>query len=140
MMPSKHVLVVDDDSVLAAFIAETLVESQPGCSVSVARSGEEALERLYQGPVDVLVTDLRMSGIDGLALIRWARAFHPDVPAILMTADRRSELALRARSCGAWRTVFKSSGFTERLECAVRDALCASQARRIAGSGNDGKL
>lgn len=140
MNPIKHVLVVDDDSDLAAFIAETLVGADPGCCVSVARSGEEALEKLYQGPVDVLVTDLRMSGIDGLALIRWARAFHPDVPAILMTGDERRELAVRARSCRAWRTVFKSSGFTERLEQAVRDALRAPQARRAAGSGNDGRV
>ena len=129
MMMRKHVLIVDDDASLASFVVETLSWASEDYRLSVARSGEEALERLHRGPVDLVITDLWMPGIDGLMLIRWLRAFRPRTPAILMTGDTRRDVRVRARRCGAWRTVPKSGDFLRQLERAVRDALAASGGR-----------
>lgn len=124
-MIQKHVLIVDDDPDLISFLADTMSASIEDCRISVARSGEEALERLEESPVDVLVTDLYMSGITGLALIRWVKAFHPSTRAILMTGDGRKVLAAEARSCGAWRTILKSLDLPNLIQEAVRNALSA---------------
>lgn len=125
----KHVLIVDDDSDLASFVVETLSWASENYRISVARSGEEALEQLHRGPVDLVITDLRMPGIDGLMLIRWLRAFRPRTPAILMTGDTRRDVEVKARHCGAWRMIPKSGDFPRQLERAAREALAASGGR-----------
>jgi signal transduction histidine kinase/CheY-like chemotaxis protein len=62
-----RVLVVDDESDITDVIAEIL--ARQGLEVSVARDGAEALERLEQQQVDLVVTDLRMPGMDGAGLL-----------------------------------------------------------------------
>jgi two-component system response regulator GlrR len=121
----RHLLIVDDDADLARFLAEILGSCDQDYLISVARSGEEALEQLHESAVDLLITDLRMSGVDGLALIRWLRAFYPGTPAILMTGDSRKSVAAQARACGAFRTIRKSLDLPSVVERAVRDSLSA---------------
>ncbi len=58
----------------------------PHCSVEVASSGEEALNKLTYGSYSLLITDLRMSGISGFTLLETARSLHPNIGVILMTA------------------------------------------------------
>jgi PAS domain S-box-containing protein len=81
---AARVLVVDDDDIVRDVVAEQLKEL--GFAVSVASSGIEAMAVLAEpATVDVLVTDLSMPGMDGLALIRGAQARMPGLPAILLT-------------------------------------------------------
>jgi len=82
-MPAR-VLLVDDEALLREMLTELLVEA--GFAVRAAAGADEALAMLAAGePVDVLLTDLSMPGMDGLALIRAARQCRPGLPAILLT-------------------------------------------------------
>ena len=79
-----HVLLVDDEPLLREVLSEFLEEW--GFEVRVANGGLEALAVLDEGAaVDVLVTDLSMPGMDGVALIRAAQQRRPGLPAILLT-------------------------------------------------------
>ena len=134
-MSRRHILIVDDDRELTSFLTEILCQCDEGYRITVSHSGEEALEKLEAMSVNVLVTDLRMPGLDGLALIRWARTFHPDTPAILMTGDGHEDVPAQARACGAWKTVRKSLDLPARLGQAVRDSLSARNAEEQGPTG-----
>jgi PAS domain S-box-containing protein len=93
----ERVLVVDDEE----FILETTREAlrDAGYRVLTARNGDEALRQVDEhDDVEVVITDLRMPNMDGLALIRTLRARHPNLPIIAASgmADGRSENALQA--------------------------------------------
>src|SRR5512134_762591 len=79
----KHLLLVDDESALREAIAERL--SDHGFLVEQAASGEEALERLADFAFDIVVTDLRLPGVDGRHVIEAARDRYPDIIPIVIT-------------------------------------------------------
>ena len=79
-----EILLVDDDPDLLQLI--TLRLSSAGYRVSTAASGEEALGKLAARRPDVVITDLRMDGMDGLALFDRIRSDAPSLPVILLTA------------------------------------------------------
>jgi CheY-like chemotaxis protein len=79
----KAVLFVDDHQVLARLSCEIL-EMQGYRAVS-AYSAREALEKFEQQPFDILVTDFRMDGMDGLELARQVHAKDPKIPVIIVT-------------------------------------------------------
>ncbi|MDO9709128.1 ATP-binding protein [Paracraurococcus lichenis] len=77
-------LLVDDERPVREAVASALRDF--GCRVLTAESGEAALPLLRdEARIDVLVTDLAMPGMNGVALIRAARQAHPDLPALLLT-------------------------------------------------------
>ena len=84
MTTQAEILLVDDDPDLLQLI--TLRLSSAGYRVSTASSGEEALGKLAARRPDVVITDLRMDGMDGLALFDRIRADTPSLPVILLTA------------------------------------------------------
>ena len=128
-MTEKKILIVDDDRELTSFLAEILGQRDEDCRVSVAYSGEEAMKRFEETSVDVLVTDLRMPGIDGLALMRWVSSFHPETPMILMTGDGQRDVLAQARSSGASKALPKSLDLPALLEKAIGEVLAASSSR-----------
>ncbi len=80
----RRILIVDDEPLVREIIAEGLEEA--GLAVRSASTAADALELLAAGePVDLLVTDLSMPGMDGLALLREAQRRCPTLPAILLT-------------------------------------------------------
>jgi CheY-like chemotaxis protein len=84
---------VDDDPLVLELLAGQL--DAAGFSVVVAASGAEALGLLAAGErIDVLVTDLAMPGMDGLALIREAQKCMPGLPAVLLTGYAGEGVAL----------------------------------------------
>lgn len=85
-MTIRHILVVDDEPKLAFFLGKALESSNQECRVNVANSGEQALEIAAKSPVDLLITDLRMPGINGLELMRQIRKHNRAARLILMTA------------------------------------------------------
>jgi two-component system response regulator GlrR len=80
----RRILVVDDDANLLRLLALRL--EKEGFEVIEAASGEEALARLSAQVPDLIVTDMRMGGMDGLALFEAANRKHPSLPVILLTA------------------------------------------------------
>jgi DNA-binding NtrC family response regulator len=94
-----RILIADDEPKLAALVAESL--ELDGHAVVRAGGGKEALARLAAEGADVVVTDLKMPEVDGLAVLRAARAL-PDPPeVVLMTAFATAQSAVEAMKAGA---------------------------------------
>ena len=68
-MTASHVLIVDDDPALLQALPETLRLRMSGVTVDTADSAAAALERIAAREYDAIVTDIRMPGMDGLALL-----------------------------------------------------------------------
>jgi len=94
-----RVLVADDEPKLGRFVAEML--ELDGHEVVRAGGGREAIARLEAAAFDVVVTDLRMPDVDGIAVLRAARARVPPPEVVLMTAYGTAESAVEAMKAGA---------------------------------------
>jgi CheY-like chemotaxis protein len=98
-----HVLVVDDDKTVRSSLRDALVTG--GVRVSVAASAQEALERVAAEPVDLVLADVRMHGMDGLELLRRLRARtgtgRPAACVVLMTAYHDPAVGIAAEREGA---------------------------------------
>ena len=107
MMNAQHILIVDDDSMVALSLSKMLKHSNENYDVSVAHSGEEALNVLNVWPVDLLITDLCMPGISGLELIRQTQTFSPQTRTILITAYGDGSVEAEARRLSVYRYIAK---------------------------------
>ncbi|MEQ1501578.1 MAG: sigma-54 dependent transcriptional regulator [Myxococcota bacterium] len=114
-----RVLVVDDHAASAESLAEALTEL--GYEADFATSGRQALAKLQEAPADVVVTDLRMEGMDGLALMAAIRDVDPHLPVILVTAYATIDRAVEATRSGAFAFLTKPLKVPE-LEVQVRNA------------------
>jgi DNA-binding NtrC family response regulator len=92
-----RLLIVDDDPATLLGLRDALQTRLPNSSIATADSGENALATLYVSNFDVVLSDVRMPGMDGMALLREIKARHPQCIVFLMTGhgvDLRME-ALR---------------------------------------------
>jgi two-component system response regulator HydG len=96
---AERVLVVEDERAQREALARYL--GRAGYAVSAVATGEEALERLAAEPYAVLLTDLRLPGTDGLAVVRRARERDEEMGVLLMTAYASVESAIEALRIGA---------------------------------------
>jgi DNA-binding NtrC family response regulator len=110
---SKHLLLVEDESSLRSAIAEHL--SDRGFQVEQADTGEAAVARLSDFAFDIIVTDLRLPGIDGSAVVEAAVARYPDIIAIVVTGYGTVKDAVEAIKRGAWDFVSKPFQIDELL-------------------------
>jgi DNA-binding NtrC family response regulator len=95
----KHLLIVDDEGPLREAIAERL--SDHGFAVAQADSGEQALQRLTEFAFDILITDLRLPGIDGRQVLQAALDRYPELIAIVITGFGTVKDAVEAIKQGA---------------------------------------
>jgi DNA-binding NtrC family response regulator len=95
----RRILIVEDDEIFLRPLQRTLEVA--GYDVLVAPSGEEALDALKADDVDLVLTDKRLPGMDGVELVRRLRADHPDLAVIVMTAYGTIESAVEAVRLGA---------------------------------------
>ena len=98
-MQKSVVLVVDDELFFRQLYTDMLCEDN--CQVESAASGEEAISRLRQGGVDILLTDLVMPGMGGLEVLRQARLVENPPDVILSTGHATLETAIQALKNGA---------------------------------------
>lgn len=94
------VLVVDDEKDIRDSLAELLDTALPDIHVRTAADGEQGLEVLGAGDVDLVITDYRMPRMDGLEMLQEARRLHHDVDSIMLTAYPDPRLAQRAYEVG----------------------------------------
>jgi putative nucleotidyltransferase with HDIG domain len=120
MVAPVRILVVDDEEQIAQLLAGVL--RGVGHDAEYATDGHAALERIRQSPYDLLVTDLRMPGMDGLRLVEEARRVNPDVDALVITAFASAETAVKALRNGVADYLPKPFGVEEIRE-AVGKAL-----------------
>ena len=104
MTNKKNILIVDDDKNTRDGLQRALRRKY---NVLLAESGDRALEVLAGGDIDVLLSDIRMPGIDGITLIQRAKANHPDLVSILLTAYGSVEIAVEAMKAGAYDFLMK---------------------------------
>src|SRR5215831_3916685 len=93
-----RVLVVDDEATIRDLLSKTLALAE--YDVDLAPDGRTALERLRMIPYDLLITDLKMPGVDGLAVIREARRLKADIPVIIITGFSTEASAIEAVNLG----------------------------------------
>lgn len=114
------VLIVDDDDAFRTTIARDLASQ--GFAVSTAATVDDAVARLTATPIDVLLTDLRMPGADGIDLLASIRAVSERTRAILMSGFASARDYQRAIECGAVRVLCKPFTSGELLQ-AIRQAV-----------------
>lgn len=115
------ILVVDDDGRTLRACDELF--SAAGFPVRTARSGEEALDDLRRRPPAALVTEVALPGMDGLTLIRQARGFVPQLPALVLTAYPSAHSASRALRMGVDDYLIKHADTLGHLRRAVPRAM-----------------
>jgi DNA-binding NtrC family response regulator len=97
--PPKHLLIVDDEKALREAVAERLADQ--AFVVEQAVSGEEAIERIADFAFDILITDLKLPGIDGRQVLEAALERYPDIVAIVITGYGTVKDAVDAIKQGA---------------------------------------
>jgi response regulator RpfG family c-di-GMP phosphodiesterase len=126
-LKNSRILVVDDEDILVQGLAEFLVDQ--GTKVDTATDGQGALALLQEHAYDLLVTDIRMPGMSGMALLRHVQENHPGVAVILMTGYASTESAIEALRLGVYDYIEKPFEMLELLQ-AVVNALEHSELKR----------
>ncbi|HXJ21074.1 MAG TPA: response regulator, partial [Polyangia bacterium] len=99
------ILVVEDDAAMRAFLREVLEED--GYTVEVAAGGRSGVERVRQGGIDLVVSDVKMPDLDGLDMLRELKAVSPSPHVITITAFGSIDTAIRAVKLGAFDYITK---------------------------------
>jgi len=117
---SANLLIVDDEVNVRAALSKML--GKEGFAVSCAGSGPEALHRLGRERFHLVITDLKMPGMDGIELLKQIRSADPQIEVIVMTAYGTIETAVTAMREGAYDYITKPLDF-ERLSVLIQKAL-----------------
>jgi len=143
-MPAT-VLLVDDEKNIQLTLSRAL--SMEGYAVEIAGGGKEALEKIAALPVDVVVMDVRMPDLDGLAVLERARETRPGLPVVIMSGHGSIETVRSAFKLGAFDYLEKPITEKERLHVAGRNALALrslaeenAALRREAGAAEAGGM
>ncbi len=139
-----RILVADDERGIRTFLAESLAGD--GHEVVAAADGDAAARALDQGTFDLLITDLRMPGRDGMALLRKVQDELPEVQVIVLTAHGSVDSAVEAMKRGAFDYLEKPLGGPDELCLLARRALerrrlldLESRTERTASDGAPGE-
>jgi CheY-like chemotaxis protein/predicted regulator of Ras-like GTPase activity (Roadblock/LC7/MglB family) len=119
---SKRILIVDDEESVVFFLGENLSDLGAEYEVETACSGEKALEKISTQHFDLVITDLRMPGVDGLELVEQVQARCPQTRLILMTAFGSNQVEAEAHRLQVYRYITKPFR-VEDLVDAARQAL-----------------
>jgi DNA-binding NtrC family response regulator len=114
------ILVIDDDESLRRVLEYNL--AQEGYAVLTAASGEQGLEFLRKERADLVLTDVRMAGMDGLRVMEEVRKLDATIPVIILTAFGTIEMAVEAMKAGAFHYISKPFNRDE-LKLTIRKAL-----------------
>jgi len=94
------ILVVDDEPNYLIVLSELLQDE--GFEVLTAQSGEKALKHAREVDLDLIITDMQMPGMDGIALLKTVKSLNRDLPVIMITAYGEVEKAVTAMQAGAY--------------------------------------
>ena len=120
MSPSV-ILLVDDDPFILESTLDRIRAVLSDVTVETAARGDDALARLQLRRFDLLLTDVRMPGLDGLSLLRAARALQPDLSVFLLTSFPDIDAA-HAQAAGA-QGLLRKPFSAEALITAIRSGL-----------------
>lgn len=117
---NTKILVVDDEEIVR--LSHFRVLTGAHCNVEVVRNGAEALQALEQSPFDVVLLDLRMPGMDGMAVLKTIKDRWPETAVVIITGYPSIETAKEAVRLGAYNYLAKPVGPDEVIN-AANDAV-----------------
>ena len=118
-MRTKNILIVEDEVKMRRILEVNLRDRY---NVLLASNGEEALNIVKDNEVNLILTDMKMPGKDGLSLLHDVKEFAPDIPVILITAYGTIESAVKAMKEGAYDYILKPLKMDE-IEMVIDKAL-----------------
>ncbi|WP_353980140.1 nitrogen regulation protein NR(I) [Salinicola endophyticus] len=127
MTDVARIVIVDDDRAIRWVLERAL--AQPDLEVKSFERADAALEAIERQPPEVLLTDIRMPGIDGLDLMAKVREMHPDLPVIVMTAHSDLDSAVASYQGGAFEYLPKPFDVDDALAL-VRRGVAHARERR----------
>jgi DNA-binding NtrC family response regulator len=130
-MQKKTILLVDDEPIILKSISKELTAE--GYEVTTSNSGEEAVVLIGNNNFCLVISDMMMEGLDGMAVLKHAKDMNPDLPVIILTgfADLRSAItALRLgaddyllKPCGIDELLFRINGCLEKYELRKKNRM-----------------
>ena len=130
------ILIAEDEPGVRSFLSEAL--EMVGHDVTTAKDGIEAVMRLKERAFDVLLTDLRMPGADGLTVVRTAAVEQPELQVIVLTAHGTVEVAVECMKLGAFDFLQKPVSGLAELRLLVERA--AERKRLLAAAERDRRV
>ena len=119
-MAGEKILIVDDEEGMRRLLRRVL--SREGFETSAAGSGAEALQMVGSDQFDLVITDVKMPGMDGVELLKELYAFDPSLPVVVITAYGTVESAVQALRAGAYDYITKPFE-TDEIKLTVAKAL-----------------
>jgi DNA-binding NtrC family response regulator len=117
---TPHILLIDDEPIALLNLGHVL--EKEGYTVTACKDGESGLAEMQNTQFDLVLTDLRMPGIDGMEVLRHIRERTPDVPVIMITGHAKLDSAVDAMKAGAYHYLAKPFRLDE-ARGVVRSAL-----------------
>ncbi|MBN2185448.1 MAG: sigma-54-dependent Fis family transcriptional regulator [Candidatus Krumholzibacteriota bacterium] len=120
-MADEKILIVDDEKSMCQYLAIML--KKEGYSIKTVNNGKKAIKEISSSNYDVLLTDIRMEGIDGIEVLKQVKEIDPNLPVIIMTAYASQKTAIEALNMGAFYYLIKRAAKNEEIKMVVRNAL-----------------
>ncbi|HEY6973044.1 MAG TPA: sigma-54 dependent transcriptional regulator [Nitrospiraceae bacterium] len=102
-------LIIDDEEYVRLVLEQALREE--GCEVTTAKNGQAGIDALQTAPFDCVITDLRMPGLDGRAVLNWVKEHQPSIDVLMLTGHGDIKDAVDAIKHGAWDFLVKDTPF-----------------------------
>jgi DNA-binding NtrC family response regulator len=125
-MAGEKILIVDDEKSMCQFLSIML--RKEGYQITAAQNGTKALDHFKGSKFDLVITDIRMAGMDGIELLAELKKIDQSVPVIIMTAYASQKSAIEAVNHGAFHYLIKQAK-NEEIRAVVRNALDLKRVR-----------
>src|SRR6266700_3769873 len=132
MKNTSQILLVDDDVALLQALPKALWLRIDGVQVDTCDSAIEALKQIQEHDYDAIMSDIKMPGMDGLALLAKIQELRPETPTLLITGHGEHDLAVQALRGGAYDFIQKPID-RDYLVAALQRAIQTHQLRRQVG-------
>jgi two-component system invasion response regulator UvrY len=119
---SKKFLIIDDHAIVLIGIKTLLIDTYPGCSIDKASDETEALHFFHKKQYDLVIMDLNMTDMGGVALLRQFIEYNPDIKVLVLSMNSEDVYALHVLRLGAKGYVSKQGGF-DNLKTAIHKVL-----------------
>ncbi|MBI3979759.1 MAG: diguanylate cyclase [Chloroflexi bacterium] len=129
-IPAPRILLVDDDELHRHLLTECLI-SRGGCTVDTASNAHAAMERLRATAFDAVVLDYALPDASGLDVLRTIREQGWDVPVVMVTGSRSTDVAVAAMKAGAADYVVKDFVMFARLPQTIAEVIDAHRQRQV---------
>jgi nitrogen regulation protein NR(I) len=133
MNAATRILLIEDDSGITDTLQRLLTAE--GYEIAIEKRGDDGLARAVKDPFNLVITDLKLPGLNGLDLVRQLHAAKPRLPIILVTAFGTTETAIEAMKFGAYDYLLKPFNFPQLIELVRKAADSNRQMSEPVGLG-----